>query len=197
MKQILFLTAIILGLLSSCSSDDEYQLPQNDDLKTRVNFTDPSEPYELLLDIYGDKYKTFLVLPATNVVLGDEDPFPRYWAGEYDEDGREKLEYVSDYAIFAFIHQNSGSLHFSNEGLYPSIYDVSYYGESTLNRIPIGSKITIWASENEYTDLDLYNHYNDPIYYGMMSKTFKCYYITTLKARSMYIICDSGSWWEI
>ena len=177
-KMLLIVLAVLAGLMTSCDSNDDYcsDSPGTlSDLATRR--TRANSRYTFILDVYGNKYKTFLVLEDIGYNIGETAPF--YY---YDTDGDGYSEtLLNDYTFFNLIESQCECFYFGDEGLEPSIWNVSDDCDYIYDRIVVGETVTVWASEEKYTNRDLYLHAYDTEYYEKVSKSFKCCYKTILK----------------
>lgn len=186
-----FIYLCILFALFSCDSDTDALLSVDDDKCINGETRGGNLPYFVDFDIYGDKYKTFIVTSANNnggVVVGDRGPFPFYLDGH-------TAVILADYSYIDLITPLT-NLYFDDRGLWPSVYTYDYTLSMYVCRpIPIGEKIAIWASEEEYTNADLRAHDGDEEYFSKACDTFVCCYITTLR-KNMVIVYDSVRWFD-
>ena len=190
MKKYFFLLFVI-GLLFSCDSEysdicGNFDTSVKDSAFVVTRSTSVEMPNYLFLDIYGDKYKTFIIQDVRNDVVGDSDPFP------YIDDG-----VPTNCADYSLIDLSDGLRHFyfDDSGLFPTIYRFNPYIGPTIDKIQLGEKVAIWASEEEYTNEDLKAHDGDVEYFTKVGESFTCCYITTLRPH-MVIVFDSVRWFD-
>lgn len=189
----LFFVSLFFLLICSCTDDESFDIPSNNP-QTRSNFCGVFGDYFLKMEMYTGKYQTLLVTKADGYYVGDVDPFPFYYI--QNESGPDTPIISTDCLQYA-MGEPSECFIFSNSGLVPSLYSLSYDGqEEWLDTIKLGERIAVWASEKRYRDNDMYIHRGNVDYYTEASLSFKCYFITTLRPGYMWIIFDGERWRE-
>ena len=152
-------------------------------------------PYYIKFDIFNTfspYYYTFLITTAQGFCVDDKDPLPFFY------DDNDNPFTLGDYSQYIIYH-GSDYVYFDDMGLRSSVpYDYDFEnGVGFFRNAKLGDKIAIWASEKNYTYQDFHNHDGDSIYFAMVSETFKCCYIATLKKYMTIVYAMYDSEWHV
>lgn len=200
MKNIFIYLAMIVCLLSSCSTEDynyndvislnSTELKERDSTLTRSSYN----KYSFQFDVYPiggdiDHYHSFLVVKASGIALFDHDPF----FFTYDDGD---IVYAADHSQY-YLFNETDKIFFGDDGFlssYPYDYDFDN-GIGKHDVIKVGDRVAIFASKERYTNEDLRTHDGDSDYFSKVSESFECYYFTTVQNHTIIIYGRYGEGW--